>query len=336
MTFLSGWCSIFNSALSGVQNLTHGSAIRDTELVAPPIFIVGHWRSGTTLMHELMSLDPQLAYPTNYDAFVPGHCIVSRWMFKPIMNLLLPSKRPMDNMALGADSPQEDDFALLSLNAPTPYRKIAFPFGTSQEERKLDPDNLSPAEINEIKDCLTYFYKVLTVQYGKRLVLKSPPHTGRLKLLAECFPGAKFVHMSRHPYKLVPSTNRLWNLLYQLQAFQVGKIDDQQMTDYIFKCKDLLYGAYFRDRAEIPEEQLIEVRFEDLVANPISELERVYGQLNLEGLDGIIPKAADYMQQKSGHKTIPHAVDHVLNARIDQHWREYMETFSYSPEDKKR
>lgn len=329
MTVLCGGCSIANSTLAGVQSLTQGRRIRETKLVQPPIFVVGHWRSGTTLMHELMSLDPNLAYPTNYDAFVPTHSIISRWMLLPVFKVLMPRKRPMDNMALGALSPQEDDFAILSLNGPTPYRKIAFPAGVRQVQRTLDPANLSADELDEVKKLLTYFYEVLTIQYGKRLVLKSPPHTGRLKLLAEWFPGAKFVHLARHPHKLVPSTCRLWKSLYHLQAFQIVKMNEDQLLDYVCECKDLLYKPYFRDRGELTALQLIEVRFEDFVTDPISELERVYRQLQLDGFEALRPRAEAYLQQRSGHQTARYPVDESLNERIDQRWKDYVEAFGY-------
>ena len=98
---------------------------------------------------------------------------------------------------------------------------------------------------------MVHFLKMLTAQYKSQLVLKSPPHTGRLKQLAEWFPGAKFIHMSRHPYRLVPSTMRLWKLLDQLQSFQLPKYDDVWLKNYIFECKNLMYSAYLEQRIEI-------------------------------------------------------------------------------------
>jgi hypothetical protein len=328
MTVLCGACSVANSAWAGMQHLTCDRKIEETELVQPPIFVIGHWRSGTTLMHELMALDPNLAFPTNYDAFVPSHSIVSHSTLLPLFRLLMPRKRPMDNMAVGALSPQEDDFALLSLNAPTPYRKIAFPAGSSQDQRKLDPANMTAAEVEDIRSQLTYFYKVLTIEYGKRLVLKSPPHTGRIRLLAEWFPGAKFVHLSRHPHKLALSTCRLWKSLYHLQAFQVVKMSDEQMLDYVCECKDLMYQPYFH-RGKMSAEQLIEVRFEDFIADPVAGLSAVYQQLQLDGFDALRPRLEASLHQRSGHQTAAYPADETFNARIDQGWADYAEAFGY-------
>eukprot|EP01043_Picozoa_sp_COSAG02_P105265 COSAG02_NODE_41266_length_396_cov_0.952862_1_plen_92_part_01 len=88
-------------------------------------------------MHELMSMDSRLAFPTNFDAFIPNHFLASRFFFYPFLKLLMPRQRPMDNMSMGVGSPQEDDFALCAYGAPTPYRRIAFPNQPSREHLNL-------------------------------------------------------------------------------------------------------------------------------------------------------------------------------------------------------
>ena len=129
---------------------------------------------------------------------------------------------------------------------------------------------------------MEHFLKTLTAQYKSQLVLKSPPHTGRLKQLAEWFPGAKFIHMSRHPYRLVPSTMRLWKLLDLIQGFQLPKYDDVWLKNYIVECKNLMYSAYLDQRSAIPSNQLVEVKFESLIEDPVAEMKRVYGQLEID------------------------------------------------------
>lgn len=328
MAMVAG-CSVINSAFSGVQRWTHGHRIKTVQLDDPPIFIIGHWRSGTTLMHELMSMDQRLAFPTNFDAFVPTHFLASRFMFYPLVKLLLPKRRPMDNMSVGIGSPQEDDFALCAFGAPTPYRRIAFPNRPCREHLNLNLNDADDSIRHELQASMEYFLKSLTLLYDSQLVLKSPPHTGRLKQLADWFPGAKFVHMSRHPYKLVPSTMRLWKLLDSLQGFQIPSYDDTWLKNYIFECKDLMYTAYFKDREEIPENQLAEVKFEELVANPVSEMRRIYQQLELGNFEQALPSIEDYFQSKKDHKTNPFSLDPTLQTEIDTNWHQYMEAFGY-------
>lgn len=329
MAALGSGCVVINSMLSGVQHLTHGRRIAAAQLQRPPVFIIGHWRSGTTLMHELMSMDTRLAFPTNFDAFVPNHFLLSRYFFYPIVKLLMPSRRPMDNMSMGAGSPQEDDFALCASGAPTPYRRIAFANRPNRDHLSLNLDSASPEVQEQLRKAMTYFLKSLTVRYNSQLVLKSPPHTGRLRQLAEWFPGAKFVHMSRHPYKLVPSTMRLWRLLDSLQSFQVPKYDDTWLKNYIFECKDLMYTAYFDQRSEIPENQLVEVNFEEMVANPIEQMRQVYEKLEIGEFDRLEPSIEQYFQSRKGHQTNPFTIDDNLKVDIDNNWHQYMETFGY-------
>ncbi len=329
MTVMVGGCAVMNSVLSGVQFLTHGRKIAAANIERPPIFIVGHWRSGTTLMHELMAMDSRFAFPSNFDAFIPNHFLVSRFVFYPIVKILMPARRPMDNMAMGVASPQEDDFALCAYGAPTPYRRIAFPNRLNREHLALNLESASAAVKNELRSSMEHFVKSLTVRYKSQLVLKSPPHTGRLRQLAEWFPGAKFVHMARHPYKLVPSTMRLWKLLDQLQGFQVPKYDDTALKNYIFECKDLMYSAYLEQRSELPENQLAEVKFEELLANPMGEMQRVYQQLELGGFDEAQPAIESYFESRKDHKTNPFSIDETLRMDIDNNWHQYMDEFGY-------
>lgn len=315
--------------------MLHARRVGRTELVRPPVFILGHWRSGTTLMHELMTLDDQFAYPNNYEAFVPHHFLVSQWLLGPLVSLLLPRKRPMDNMKVGSGTPQEDDFALLALGATTPYRRMAYPNRPGKEHISLNGLRTSPTQRTQLQESLDYFYRALTLKYGKTLLLKSPPHTGRIGLLNEWFPGAKFIHISRHPYRLVPSTMHLWRSLDQAQAFQVPRYDDVWLKNFVFECQDLMYQGYVDQARLIPPERLVEVAFEDLVQTPEAVFERVYQQLQLEGLEEVLPRVRESFAARSEHKQNQLPLEPHLRIEIDQHWSGYMERFGYQPQSQR-
>ena len=333
---LAGSCTVINWGLAAIQKLLFSRKIQNQELVAPPVFIIGHWRSGTTLMHELMALDNQHAYPCNYDAFVPHHMLVSRWFVYPIINLLLPSRRPMDNMKLGAGAPQEDDFALCGMGAPTPYRRMAYPNRIGKDHLLLNINRCSEDQLRELRQALETFYKTLTVQYGKRLVLKSPPHTGRIEKLAEWFPGAKFIHLARDPKRLVPSTMHLWQSLDQAQGFQLANYDQVWLKNYIFECQDLMYEAYFEQAPNLAENQLVEVQFEDLTSNPEMEISRVYQKLELDGLEELLPKVRENFASRKKHKKNHLPLDPHLEIEINQHWQMYRERFGYAQKSSHR
>ncbi len=90
-----------NTTLHFAQRLIFGRTLASAEMHGPPVFIVGHWRSGTTMLHELMVRDERLSSPSTYQCFAPHHFLVSEWFFRRFCGWLLPGKRPMDNMAAG-------------------------------------------------------------------------------------------------------------------------------------------------------------------------------------------------------------------------------------------
>lgn len=329
MTGIIACWTILNVGLTGIQWLVHQNKIESTTIEQPPIFIVGHWRSGTTLLHELLSLDEQLSFPSNFDAFVPHHFLVSGPLFRPILQLLLPNKRPMDDMSVGVDSPQEDDFALMLLGGPAHYRHMGFPQLDQNYERYLDVENLESDESSELKSQMTYFMKALTYKYKQRLILKSPPHTGRIRALADWFPGAKFVHISRHPTKIVPSTMRLWKLVHDVHGFQLPRYSEQELFDYVNRCQKIMYSAYNRDAMGLPGDQLAEVSFEQLVSQPGDTIRSIYRKLNLDNADKVAGSAEAYLDEKKDHKKNKYDFSRYT-ADIEANWSDYMNQFGYS------
>ncbi len=329
MAGMIGCCSVVNSCLSAIQTVCYTNKIRNSSFDSPPLFIIGHWRSGTTLLHELMSLDPRMAFPNNYEVFVPHHFLVSKALLQPLVLLLMPPTRPMDTMPMRVELPQEDDFALCAMGAPTPYRRIAFPNQANHDYLQLDADNLTSDQESNLFECLNKFYRALTVRHQKQLVLKSPPHTGRIAKLAEWFPGAKFIHLSRNPSQLVPSTIRLWQTLDQVQGFQTAKYDSDWLLEHIQKNKEVMYGSYFRDRSKLPANQLVEIKFEDLVADPLMQMQAVYEQLELDDFSANRDNVGQYFERRDGHKKNPNKLNPELESWIETNWRDYKDQFGY-------
>lgn len=324
MFVLGTGVSVLNSALSLLQSAFFAQKIAETTLVAPPIFIIGHWRSGTTLMHELLTLDPQFSFPNNFDVFTPNHLLVSRPLLYPLINLLLPGKRPMDGMPLGAKFPQEDDFALISLNAPTMYREIAFP-----NERFQKNSGTSEPDQEQNVAALDRFCKVLTIRYGKRLIHKSPPHTERIRFLLKAFPQAKFVHISRHPYQIVPSTMKLWRALDATQGFQLPRYSDEQLRAFINARQGEMYRHYFQDRNLLSPSQLVEIRFEDLLDDPVTLTRKIYETFALDDFESISDGIRKYFSERREITPSKTELPRADRLEISRHWREYMERYGY-------
>ena len=192
-----------------------------------------------------MVLDARYTFPTTYQCLAPNHFLISDWLITRF-KFLLPSKRPMDNMITGWDRPQEDEFALCNMGLPSPYLTMAFPNEPEQFPEYFTLDGLPPEEVARWKAGLEWFLKRVTLRNPNRIILKSPPHTGRIKTLLEVFPNARFVHIVRDPYALYGSTIKLWKTLYKFQGLQ--EPNHAGLEEYVFRCFERMYAALERDR----------------------------------------------------------------------------------------
>ena len=83
--------SFTNTLLGWLQEAIFGRRIRKTRITQPPIFIVGHWRTGTTLLHEFLILDPRHGYPTTYECLEPNHFLLTECLFAKFCWFLMPT-----------------------------------------------------------------------------------------------------------------------------------------------------------------------------------------------------------------------------------------------------
>jgi omega-hydroxy-beta-dihydromenaquinone-9 sulfotransferase len=315
--------------LSLMQHVVHRKAILRTELAGPPIFVLGHWRSGTTLLHELLTLDDRYASPTTYQCFAPSHFLMSEGLVTKYGSWLIPNKRPMDNMKAGWTLPQEDEFALMNLGAPTPYLRLMFPRNEFPYKNTLSSSGFTEEQLREWKRLFDWFLRALTYKTGKPLILKSPPHTGRLGILKQMYPDAKFIHIARDPRKLFPSTMKLWKSLDRVQALQAGE-DEPRLRQFVFDSLRTMYDAFERDRIGIPPNQITDVRYEELAHDQMGVIRKVYETLELPDFDRIEPLMMARVQQEKEYKTNRFGEDPQEEALIMHEWRAYADRYGYS------
>ena len=321
--------TIINSVLRVVQSVAYRKKVNQTTIDRPPIFIIGHWRSGTTYLHELLVQDDRYAYPTTYECFAPNHFLVSRRFLPWLIHVLLPKQRPMDNMLAGAYYPQEDEFALSNLGCPTPYWRMVFPNEPPCFMELLDMQGVEPAVLERWKHDMVWFVRALTLYKQKPLILKSPPHTGRVALLAELFPGAKFIHITRNPETLFASTRRLWPTLDMAQGLQIPK--NEYLDEYILEAFERMYRGFESQRSGLAANQLIDVRYEDLVADPMGQIERIYHQLEIGGLDTVHDRLAEFIGQRKDYQPNRHEeLEPEIRTAIRQRWAGYIDKYGYA------
>ena len=321
-------CTFVNSAAATVDGLLYSRRVAETELVAPPIFILGHWRAGTTFLHELLIRDPEFTYPNTYQCFVPHHFLFTGTWLAPLVEPLLPKRRPMDNMAAGWNHPQEDEFAMACLGVPTPYLSMMFPRRGATYPEYLDLQSLSPRELDRWKSQLFRFFQRITFRDPRRIVVKSPPHTARVRTLLELFPEAKFVHITRNPYELFVSTVNLWKSLNEEQRMQ-GLGDQEWVEEYVLDSLERMYQAYEADCQQLAEDQIYQIRFEDLVKDPCGALDSVYSQLDLGSFSRAEETVSNYLSSVKNYRRNHYDLPDEKGAIVRKRWSSYFESYGY-------
>lgn len=320
--------SLVHSGYRGWQWVVFGWSVKK-KLEKPPLFILGHWRSGTTMLHELLVLDKRHTYPTTYECFAPNHFVVTETIASRIFKFLVPPRRPMDNMPAGWARPQEDEFALCNLGVPSPYLTIAFPNEPPQNQEYWTLEHVPPEGRERWKKTFVRFLREINRRTPKRIVLKSPPHTGRVKLLLEMFPDAKFVHIVRDPFVIFPSTVHLWKTLYSTQGMQKPKFEG--LEEYVFANLERMYERFEAERDLIPPENFCEVRYEDLVADPVARMREVYERLGLGGFAEALPALEQYVAATKGYETNKYReLSPELRDQIARRWHGYIERYGYA------
>jgi hypothetical protein len=213
--------SVVNSTLGSIQDTVFSDRIAASTIDVPPIFIIGHCRTGTTYLHELIALDDAFAASTSLECAAPSQFLVAGWLAR-MLSFMLPEKRPMDNMPVGLDRPQEDEIALVILGFRSQLESVIFPNHRPAGNQFLNIADLSPDQLEPWKAGLRRFLQSFNFrsrrempERARRIISKSPQHTARIRILCEMFPSAQFIHMIRHPYEVFASTMRLMRAMFE-------------------------------------------------------------------------------------------------------------------------
>lgn len=315
------WASLFKMR----ENKKFGKILKNHPAPKNPVFIVGHWRTGSTFLHQLMDLDEQFAAPTVFQVSIPDSFLVSRKYYEPVMSRVMGAKRPMDNVKLGFDEPQEDEYALLKLTLDSPLVKLIFP--DNQDYFLNGYENFSPSTGGEEKweKEMYDFCKKLDYATGKRIIFKNPFHSLRIPTLTKMFPDARFIHIHRHPYKVVPSTINMWNIVGKQNRLK-KRWKPPVITD-VTKVLGTFYYKIQKDLNDIPEKNSYELSFEIFEKNPKAELEKMYRHFNWDFSPdfeaGLEKKLARLKNYKKNKYSISEKEKEIIYGLLKEHFEYY-------------
>lgn len=325
LAFLSG-LGVLNSMLGCCETFFNSQEVEKVELEHDPLFIVGHWRSGTTHLHNLMSLDERFSSPSAYQASFPNHFIYSQ-VANFIFNLIAPPKRPMDEVIFSAEAPHEDEFALAASSLVSPYMKVLFPLTGPETYTSVDPGDWSLEALFAWKKSMSTFVKKMTLSEGKRLLFKSPPHMGRIKLLSQMYPEAHFVHIVRNPYSVYLSAKKLWKDSFAYVHLQ--EPSEQLVQDTILSWYEKLFELFERDKHFLSSTAIVEVKYEDLDSDPIKTVAFIYEKLELDNFDLVSGRLKRYVESLANYRKNTYQLSGQEKELVASRWRRTFEKYGY-------
>jgi len=322
------WQASLNSVARIWEERRFGPTIEQTQ-VEPPLFILGHWRSGTTWLHDLVTLDRRFAAPTTYQTMQPHTFLTTERAGARIYRWISPSRRAQDNMRLDPDSAWEDEFVMCVCGFRTPYLSWAFLKRADHYDKYLTFREAPPEALDQWRSVLMWYLKKLALKHNKPLVLKSPTHTARIRILLEMFPEARFIHIRRHPYAVFQSTLHTHEKVIPLCRLQ--RANPGQWTEWVLRHYREMYDAYFEERQLVPAGRLVELSFEQLEADPVSAVRSIYEELGLPSFTAAEPAVRAYVAATTAYqKNEFRPLEPALRQRVAHEWRRNFEAWGYA------
>ena len=307
--------SAVQSFLHEIQKKSVAEQLANLE-VPTPIFVLGFWRSGTTLLHELLCCDSRFGFPSTFACLNPTHFLLSeRWTASRFDREVA---RPMDDVRYSWASPQEDEFALLALGAPSAYRALVVPSLMLDANRLLDLDTQTAEDQELWSETFEYFLKLLTLQQRKTMILKSPTHGYRMQTLQKRFPDARYVLIERNPYEVFASNLKLWRTL--TSKYGLEGCSETQLEEFVLAAYLLHQEAVSEGIRRCAHGFIAQIRYEDLVDAPVEQISRLYGSLNLGDFAATRTHMEEHLRKVSSHRRNRFKLSRSQKALVDGRW----------------
>jgi hypothetical protein len=321
-------CLVLQRSIKREDDL-YERTVKGVDIREDPLFIIGHWRSGTTYLHYLLGLDTEhFAYPTNYQCFFPTVFLTldeqSR-TYRLVKRMMGKRTRFIDNLEFALTSPQEEEWMYLPEEGYSyMFEKLHFPetaISDYDEILKLSTDQKS-------REITLRIFKKLTFAYRKRIVSKSPGHFSRIPLLQELFPKSQIVFLVRNPYEVVISTLNTKKILTRILSLQ-RRTD---ASDVLSTAKFLkFYFDVTLERLEaIDPSQYTIIRYEDFVKEPVKNIQAIYQHFSINYRKEYHEKLISYLESIKNYKKNKFDVTPEMKAIVYRECRRVFEAYGYT------
>lgn len=320
--------STITTPLRITQKLRFNTKIKSTKITKDPIFIIGHYRTGTTYLMTLMAHDKSKGYVSNIEGYTPLFYLAFPKFTRWLIESSLPDVRPMDNVVMGADEPTEDEYTIGAYTPYGYYTGFIFPRNFDLYSRYLTFEGM-PKHKEKWKKAFIYMVNMLTYGHnGKQLFLKNPVLSYRIPDILKMYPNAKFIHTYRNPYKVYSSTVKFFDEVFSIYTLQTW--DDEKMKQDILDNYKLLYEKLDETLHLIPKENIVHSKYEDFIKDPINSLKDIYEKLNIDGWDEHKQNIISYAEsQLKEYKPNVHVTDDEVIRRVNKYWDKMRQDYGY-------
>jgi hypothetical protein len=312
------------------ESLTVGRGASRATPARPPVFIIGHWRSGTTHLYNVMSKSPAFSYVSPLATGLPWDFVLLGRLFGRFLEKSLPEDRFIDSIPVRPDSPQEDEIAIAAMQTLSFYHGLYFPRRFDEElDRGVFLDGARDAEIRRWERAVRrFFVKIERENPDRTLLIKNPVYTARVADLSALFPGCRFIHIHRDPRRVFPSMRNFYHKLFpQLGLGPAAHVD---VDEAILRTYDRMMERLDRDAAALPPGRLTHVRFEVFEDDPIETIRRIHEDLDLDGFDaGLAPMRA-YLGTVRSYKKNLYTEDPEIESLLAARWGRWIDRLGYA------
>ena len=297
-----------------------------TERVDAPLFVVGPPRTGTTILLELLALDPQLRAPYAWEALHPlraegdperrrelSECEQEFWAD------MHPDFMTMHELA--SDLPCECvHFLMYDFAGPYWTMQYDTPSFTGWQLENLD----TIGRVYRLHRRMLQTFQHDDAAPGdaapRRWLLKSPGHLSTLAALFAEYPDARVIHTHRDPRRFIAS---LVSLLAVLRFMRSDRDDRLNLGPIMEMTYRLFLEQVIAQRADgtVPNDRIVDTHFLELMSDPVAMLHRVYEQLGYRWPEGHDRAIAAYLEAKPKAKHGAHTYTYAEVGLDDAHVR---------------
>jgi hypothetical protein len=269
------------------------------EQVTAPVFVTGPARSGTSILHELLSQDPNLRGPLGWEMVQP---------FAPPGGADERAAATEASFDLWSDVSPE--FAAVHELASTlPEECIwlmapEFALGYWATNSNVPSFMMWRAMSDPLPGYEMHRAMLQVLQHGAgptTWALKSPVHMGRLSTLFAVYPDARVIHTHRDPAKVVPSTvstvaNGRWLRSDAVDPKEVAATTGFGMT--------MMLDTTMAERTSgaVPAEQVTDLHYLDLLRDPVAAIGGAYERLGMPFTDELPARITGYLDARPQDK----------------------------------